>query len=205
MCSKFLFTHQYIQTNNLTHFIGKRVEGAKTTERGHRKSRHTELSDSLSETKSIPSVPSDRFTIITTTSSDSRSQLSLATPSPLPVFNSNESATISSGVKEVPKAPPSPVPKPVQKTTVSTGVGPSPPREIPMQVDEYAQVEKHTKSISTGTVIETQMAHESTVKTKPQPATTSRMVTSTGTSPPPQSISTQVSITSFILLLSFCF
>ncbi|KAJ9593904.1 hypothetical protein L9F63_014664, partial [Diploptera punctata] len=169
---------------------GKRVEGVKTTERGHRKSHHTELSDSLSETKSVPSAPSEQFTTITTTSSDSHSQLSLATPSPLPIFINRESATINSAIKEVPKSSPSPVPKPVQKTTVSTGVGPSPPREIPTQAVENTPVQK-TEIISISTAIETQTTTEDSVQENSQSVSKSRMVTSTGTSPPPQSISTQ--------------
>lgn len=100
-----------------------------------RNSRHTELSDSLSETKSVPSAPSDK---LTTTSSDSHSQLSVATPSPLPVVSNQECVAISNTLKAIPKPPASPS---AQKITVSTAVGPSPPREVSMQeVNQFNQL-----------------------------------------------------------------
>lgn len=193
LCLKFLL----IQTNNLTHFIGEILEDAKTSEMAQRKSRHTELSDSLSETKSVPSAPSDRLTTTTTTeSSDSHSQLSIATPSPLPVVSNQEFAATSNTVKEIPKPPA----KPAAKSTVSTGVGPSPPREIPTQISESKPVQTSAVSSDTLSATETQatkfsteiQATESRTNINAQFSCKSKMVTSTGTSPPPQSISTQV-------------
>lgn len=190
-----------IQTNNLTHFIGEILEGAKTSEMAQRKSRHTELSDSLSETKSVPSAPSDRLTTTTTTTStDSHSQLSIATPSPLPVLSNQEFTATSNIVKEIPKPPSSPAVPPAEKSTVSTGVGPSPPREIPMQISESKPVQTSAMSSGTWSATETQTTKssaeiqetESSTKIKTQSSGKPKMVTSTGTSPPPQSISTQV-------------
>ncbi|XP_069698159.1 uncharacterized protein LUBEL isoform X1 [Periplaneta americana] len=176
---------------------GKKLERAKTSEMAQRKSRHTELSDSLSETKSVPSAPSDRLTTTTTTtSSDSHSQLSLATPSPLPVVSNQETA-INSIFIDVPKPPPSPAISRVQRTTVSTAVGPSPPREIPTppreistQVENTSPVELNATSMSIQSAIETQ-TEKPIIETNSQPSSKPKMVTSTGTSPPPQSISTQ--------------
>ncbi|PSN46286.1 hypothetical protein C0J52_12853 [Blattella germanica] len=171
---------------------GKRVEGVKTSERGHRKSRHTELSDSMSESKSVPSALSEHFTTTTTISSDSQSQLSLATPSPLPTYNHHEIATMTTNAAvDMPKPPPSPIPKPARKTTVSTGVGPSPPREIPTQVVESKPIQTSIETSSSYSVIETQTTTEPIVEISAQPVSKTKMVTSTGTSPPPQSISTQ--------------
>jgi len=159
-----------------------------------RNSRHTELSDSLSETKSVPSAPSDR---LTTASSDSHSQLSVATPSPLPVVSNQECVAISNTLTAIPKPPASPS---AQKITVSTAVGPSPPREIPMHITGSKPVQSIVTSTGIQSAIETQTIHSNSEI----PATASRtklnserfskpkMVTSTGTSPPPQSISTQV-------------
>jgi hypothetical protein len=159
-----------------------------------RNSRHTELSDSLSETKSVPSAPSDR---LTTTSSDSHSQLSVATPSPLPVVSNQECAAISDSLKEIPKPPAS---LPAQKITVSTAVGPSPPREIPMHITDSKPVPSTVTSTGIPSAIETQTinsnteipATESKTKINSETSCKPKMVTSTGTSPPPQSISTQV-------------
>ncbi|KDR18370.1 RING finger protein 31 [Zootermopsis nevadensis] len=175
---------------------GEILEDAKTSEMAQRKSRHTELSDSLSETKSVPSAPSDRLTTTTTTeSSDSHSQLSIATPSPLPVVSNQEFAATSNTVKEILKPPA----KPAAKSTVSTGVGPSPPREIPTQISESKPVQTSAVSSDTLSATETQatkfnteiQATESRTNINAQFSCKSKMVTSTGTSPPPQSISTQ--------------
>jgi len=159
-----------------------------------RNSRHTELSDSLSETKSVPSAPSDR---LTTTSSDSHSQLSVATQSPLPVVSNQERVAISNTLKAIPKPPASPS---AQKITVSTAVGPSPPREIPMHITGSKPVQSTVTSTGIQSAIETQTIHsnseipatESKTKLNSESFSKPKMVTSTGTSPPPQSISTQV-------------
>jgi hypothetical protein len=166
-----------------------------------RKSRHTELSDSLSETKSVPSAPSDRLTTTTTTtSSDSHSQISIATPSPLPVVSNQECSATSNNVKEISKPLPSPHATTCEKSTVSTGVGPSPPREIPTQILESKPFQTRAVSSGTQSTTETQTTKssieiketQSSTKINTQSSSKPKMVTSTGTSPPPQSISTQV-------------
>lgn len=162
-----------------------------------RKSRHSELSDSLSETKSVPSAPSDRFT--NTTSSDSHSQFSVASPPPLPIVGNQELSTLNRTVTEIPKPQPRRVIAPAEKTTVSTAVGPSPPREIPMQMLESKPIQTSvmsaaiqpvtdTKAIKSSTEIQT----ESSIQKIPETSNKFKTMTSTGTSPPPQSISTQV-------------
>lgn len=163
-----------------------------------RNSRHTELSDSLS----VPSAPSDR---LTTTSSDSHSQLSVETPSPLPVVSNLECATISNSLKEIPKPPRSP---PAQKITVSTAVGPSPPREIPMHITDSKPGQSTVTSTGIQSAIKTETinsnteipATESRTKINSESSSKPKMMTSTGTSPPPQSISTQVWLCNNLLM-----
>jgi hypothetical protein len=82
---------------------------------------------------------------------------------------------------------------------VSTAVGPSPPREIPMQMLESKPIQTSvmsaaiqpvtdTKAIKSSTEIQT----ESSIQKIPETSNKFKTMTSTGTSPPPQSISTQV-------------
>jgi len=173
-----------------------------------RKSHHTELSDFLSENKSVPYASSDRLTTTTTTSPDSHSQVSLATPSPLPIVSNQEFAARNNTAKEMPTTPPSPAPTSPEETAVSTGVGPSPPREIPMNISEAKPVKTSVVSTGTQSATETQtkksnaeiQTTESSTKINSQPSGKTKMVTSTGTSPPPQSISTQVLLRTNLVL-----
>lgn len=193
------FSTSHIHANSLTHFIGEILEGAKTTEMAQRKSRHSELSDSLSETKSVSSAPSDRFT--TTTPSDSHSQFSVTTSTPLPILGNQELSATNKTAKEIPKPQQSRVTTPAEKSTMSTGVGPSPPREIPTQTLESKPVHTSVMPAATKSVItetratksSTEMqTTESSTKTNSETSNKFKTMTSTGTSPPPQSISTQV-------------
>jgi hypothetical protein len=98
---------------------------------------------------------------------------------------------------EMPKPPASP---PAQKITVSTAVGPSPPREIPVHITDSKPVWSTVMSTGIQSATETQtinsnteiLATESRTKINSETSSKPKMVTSTGTSPPPQSISTQV-------------
>ncbi|XP_023720701.1 uncharacterized protein LOC111871673 isoform X6 [Cryptotermes secundus] len=174
---------------------GEILEGAKTSEMAQTKSRHNELSDSVSETKSVPSAPSDIFT--TTTSSDSHSQFSVATPPPLPIVNDQELSATNKTVKEIPKHQRSRAATPAEKTTVSTGVGPSPPREI--LILESKPVQTSVMPTATQSVTDTQTTKssteiqktESSIEKNSETSNKFKVMTSTGTSPPPQSISTQ--------------
>jgi hypothetical protein len=162
-----------------------------------RKSRHSELSDSLSETKSVPSAPSDRFT--NTTSSDSQFQFSVATPPPLATVGNKELSATNKTVTEIPKPLPRRAVTPAEKTKVSTGVGPSPPREIATEILESKPVQTSVMTAATQSVTDTQATKssteiqtESSIKKISETSNKFKTMTSTGTSPPPQSISTQV-------------
>ncbi|XP_049852722.1 E3 ubiquitin-protein ligase lubel isoform X9 [Schistocerca gregaria] len=167
-------------------------EVPKTSETSHKQSRQGEQSDSVSETKSFPSSFSDtqtattsaatstnrkKVTTGTNTSSDivDHSSLSVSTSSvsPLPPALSSD-AEVSprpdeQADVEMTEAPPQ------KPSKVSTAVGTSPPRAVPPPAPPP------TSSVQTATAPAPEVSASKSGK----------MVTSTGTSPPPQSISTQ--------------
>ncbi|XP_067001536.2 E3 ubiquitin-protein ligase lubel isoform X1 [Anabrus simplex] len=160
---------------------GKKMEEAKTTKLAQTRSRHAEQSDSVSETKSVPSAFSDMHTTTTNTTSDNQSQTSMISISPLPPVTSS----ISHISSPAPPVSTGTSPIPIRPTKVSTGVGPSPPRDIPSPSMES----RHAVSSSVQTTNHTQTTAMPIKRTEPQQK--EKTVTSTGTSPPPQSISTQ--------------
>ncbi|PNF20071.1 hypothetical protein B7P43_G05255 [Cryptotermes secundus] len=148
-----------------------------------------------SDVDSTNSKRKDIFT--TTTSSDSHSQFSVATPPPLPIVNDQELSATNKTVKEIPKHQRSRAATPAEKTTVSTGVGPSPPREI--LILESKPVQTSVMPTATQSVTDTQTTKssteiqktESSIEKNSETSNKFKVMTSTGTSPPPQSISTQ--------------
>lgn len=175
------------------------MEAVKTPEMVQISSRHTELSDSVSETKSIPSTFSDKNTTTTntqttTTSPDhSHSHISLSSLSTPPVGLSDNEPITNVPTENLDIKSKCSLRTNTATVKVSTGVGPSPPRVIPSLNVETNSVKSDMRAVSTG--MQTSVSDEKFTNVNNQSGKVvhkTKQVSSTGTSPPPQSISTQV-------------
>nr|CAD7452493.1 unnamed protein product [Timema tahoe] len=166
---------------------GQKLEDLKASQTTRTKIRQAEQSDMMSDSKSVPSALSERQTT-TATSSDTHSQISLTSPSPLPASSEDSAAQNNAANK-----PAYVVIEPTRPTKVSTGVGPSPPKEIVARTPQVEPPPPARVSVSTGiqSGAEAQRSVEVRSQVERKVEAKTKMVTSTGTSPPPQSISTQ--------------
>nr|CAD7201298.1 unnamed protein product [Timema douglasi] len=166
---------------------GQKLEELKASQTARTKIRQAEQSDMMSDSKSVPSALSEHQTT-TATSSDTHSQISLTSPSPLPASSEDSAAQNSAANK-----PAYVVIEPTRPTKVSTGVGPSPPKEIVARTPQVEPPPPDRVSVSTGiqSGAEVQRSVEVRSQVERKVEAKTKMVTSTGTSTPPQSISTQ--------------